>query len=122
MLGKTLEQHPCYKGVVSDCKGYLLVVKPDWFTGRKRSHHVFQHSVVYCENSGLTEVPKGHCIHHCDQNPQNNGFGNLIMMTLGQHQRLHRHIGSATTISKESTAKWLEAESTGNSNDIVSSM
>lgn len=121
MKNKHGELHPNFKGVVSDNKGYLMVLKPDWYTGRKKSKHIFQHSEVYCKATGLTEVPKGYCIHHCDQNPHNNDFNNLIMMTLVEHVKLHRVLESATTISKESTAKWLEAVRRGDTYDIVSS-
>lgn len=119
MLGVTREQHPRYKGVVSDSKGYLLVVKPDWYTGRKGSHHIFQHSLVVCVSEYLSCIPAGHCVHHCDRNPQNNDYSNLILLSLAEHSALHRALGSATTISKESTAKWLEARRAGNSYDIV---
>ena len=112
MLNKTREQHPRYIGVVADGKGYLMVVKPDWYTGRKGSHHVFQHSVVVCENMGLTEIPAGMCVHHCDRNPQNNDFSNLVLLTVEEHRRLHAFTG-ATTISKESTLKWVEAQRAG---------
>lgn len=109
MTGNFLEKHPRYIGVVSDNKGYLMVVKPDWYTGRKKSHHVFQHHVVYCENTGLTEIPAGYVVHHCDRNPQNNTFDNLLLMTMSEHASWHSSQEGATTISKESTAKWLEA-------------
>lgn len=109
MFNKTRELHPNYKGVVSDNKGYLLILKPEWYTGRKRSKHVFQHSVVVCENLGLTEIPKGFCVHHCDINPLNNDFSNLVMLTMAEHSALHSYLKGATTISKESTLKWVEA-------------
>ena len=96
----------------SDNKGYLLVIKPSWYTGRKGSRHVFQHSAVWCAFTGNTEVPAKHCVHHCDQNKTNNSYENLICVSMGDHQRLHAWLEGATTISKESTAKWLEAHST----------
>lgn len=112
MLGNTLENHPRYIGLVSDHKGYLMVVKPDWYTGRKRSHHVFAHHIPICEHYGITEIPRGWCVHHCDENPHNNALSNLVLMLLGDHVRLHNALKGATTISKESTAKWLEAHGT----------
>lgn len=119
MKGKTGTDHHNYKGIVDDSKGYKLILKPDWYTGRKGSKHVFLHSAVYCHFTSITEVPKGYVVHHCDQNPHNNFFSNLILMTLAEHASFHRLIEGATTISKESTAKWLEARRTGNSYDIV---
>lgn len=121
MFNKHGKLHHNFKGIVSDNKGYLMVLKPNWFTGRKGSKHVFQHTIVLCEAEGKTELTKGQCIHHCDQNPQNNEYNNLIVMELGEHIKLHRLLGSATTISKESTAKWLEAVRCGDTYDIVSS-
>lgn len=122
MTGKTLEQHPRYVGVVSDGKGYLLVVKPSWYTGRKGSHHVFQHHVVVCEAEDMTQIPKGFVVHHCDKNPQNNSYDNLLLMRMEEHSAWHSSQEGATTISKESTAKWLEARRAGYSQDIVYSM
>ena len=112
MKGKFLELHHNYKGVVGDNKGYLMVKKPSWYTGRKGSKHVFQHSVVVCEKLGLTEIPKGWVVHHCDINPHNNSFENLVLITMGDHTRLHRYLDGVTTISKESTLKWVETYGT----------
>lgn len=112
MYGLSGKDHHNFVGIVSDNKGYLMVLKPAWYTGRKRSKHVFAHHVVVCENMGLTEIPKGWCVHHCDENPHNNDFDNLVLLTLRDHSRLHHALRGATTISKESTAKWLEAHGT----------
>jgi len=112
MTGKTGEKHPMYIGNVSDNKGYLMHVKPLWYTGRKNSRHVFVHSLVVCENLKITEVPRGWVVHHCDFNPYNNSFDNLVMLMMGDHTRLHRYLAGATTISKESTLKWVEAHGT----------
>ena len=121
MSGKVREQHPRYIGVVSDCKGYLMAVKPEWYSGRRGSHHVFVHHLVMCEHLGITEIPRGYCVHHCDFNPHNNDIGNLVLLTVGEHSALHHALAGATTISKESTAKWLEAHRAGIRQDIVCS-
>lgn len=114
MTGKCGELHPGYVGLVGDNKGYLMVLKPDWYTGRRGSKHVFVHSVVVCEHLGLTEIPAGWCVHHVDCNPYNNVFDNLVLMRQSDHTRLHAYIrqAGATTISKESTLKWVEAHGT----------
>lgn len=112
MQGKFGDQHHNFIGVVSDNKGHLMVLKPDWYTGRKRSKHVFQHHVVVCEALGLSEIPRGFHVHHVDFNPLNNEFDNLVLLTQADHMRLHRYLKGATTISKESTLKWVEAHGT----------
>lgn len=89
-FGKTREEHNRFKGgIVSDGAGYLMCKKPDWYTGRKGSDYVFYHSIVICEALGLTEIPKGFCVHHIDGNPQNNEISNLALMSIGAHSKLH---------------------------------
>lgn len=123
MSGLTKELCPKYKGDVSDSKGYFIRLKPDWYTGRKNSRHVFSHHIVVCEYLKLTEIPKGWCVHHVDGNRVNNEFSNLVLMLNGDHQRLHHYLAGATTISKESTLKWVETCGTPFvRDDIVSSV
>lgn len=112
MFEKCGDKHHNFVGIVGDAKGYLMVLKPEWYTGRKGSKHVFAHSVVMCEHLGITEIPPKHCVHHCDKNPHNNSIDNLLMMSLAEHTAWHFSVEGATTISKESTAKWLEARRT----------
>lgn len=112
MHGKHGAEHPYYQGVVSDNKGYDMILKPDWYTGRKSSKHVFLHHVVVCQNLGITAIPKGWCVHHVNSNPVDNRFENLVLCTMGDHMRIHRHFEGATTISKESTLKWVETHGT----------
>lgn len=121
MFGKEKENHHNFIGDVSDNKGYLMRLRPEWYTGRKKSKHVFSHSIVVCENLRLTEVPKGWVVHHCDLNPHNNSFDNLVLITASDHSRLHHYLAGATTISKESTLKWVEAHGTPWRDDIVCS-
>lgn len=99
MLGKTKEKHHNYIGDVSDGKGYLMCVKPEWYTGRKGCKHVFKHHIVMCESLGLTEIPKGFCVHHVDGNKLNNDLINLALLTTGAHTRLHQ-LERATTRRK----------------------
>lgn len=123
MFNKLREDHHNYKGVVSDNKGYWMTLKPEWYTGRKNSKHVFEHHVVVCSSLGITEVPKGWNVHHCDHNPQNNSFDNLVLLTMKDHMLLHKALKGATTISKESTLKWVEAHGTPwRRDDIVCSL
>jgi len=75
-----------------DGKGYYLVRKPDWFTGRPGSKHIYEHQAVYCKDRGLTELPPKHVIHHLDGDKMNNDPNNLIMLSNVDHLRLHRSI------------------------------
>jgi hypothetical protein len=89
MWGIESDKHPRYKGEVSDGKGYVMVLKPDWFTGRRGSKHVFKHTVVMCEALGLTELPRGFVVHHIDGDPTNNDIHNLALVTVNGHSRVH---------------------------------
>lgn len=89
MLGKTAEKSPSYKGRISDCKGYLLILKPRWYTGRPKSNHIFFHHMVMCEALSITEIPKGFVVHHIDKNPLNNDISNLLLMSNSAHMKLH---------------------------------
>ena len=91
---------------------FFKEIEPDWYTGRKGSKHVFSHHVVVCEALGLTAIPKGWVVHHCDENPYNNDFSNLVLLTVADHARLHAALKGSTTISKESTLKWVETYGT----------
>jgi hypothetical protein len=114
MHGVRGDEHHNYVGVVSDGKGYLMALKPDWYTGRKGSKHVFLHQLVMCAHLGITEIPRGWCVHHCDENPHNNRISNLVLLTLNDHVRLHSWLAlkGATTMAKASTLKWVEAHGT----------
>ena len=89
MSGKYRELHHNYKGIVDDGNGYLMCLKPDWYTGRKGSKHVFLHSVVMCKALGITEIPKGFTIHHIDGDKHNNDISNLALLANGAHTKLH---------------------------------
>lgn len=99
MFGKTGEKHHNFIGEVSDGKGYLLQLKPDWYTGRGGSKHVFVHHIVMCEHLGITEIPEGWCVHHIDEDKTNNVINNLEMMTKSDHMKLHASERKAALLS-----------------------
>lgn len=111
VFGKRGPETPNYVGRVSDGRGYYMVVKPDWYTGRPGSHHVFEHSVVMCKALGLTEMPKGFVVHHVDGDSKNNSIDNLALLTNSAHSKLHRKMERATTIPQGSSPEKGEARS-----------
>lgn len=78
-----------FKELKEDGNGYYLTVKPSWYTGRKGTQHVFTHSIVMCQALGLTEIPKGFCIHHIDKDTRNNNIHNLALVTIQGHGKFH---------------------------------
>lgn len=101
MFGKTGEEHHNFIGDISDGKGYIMVLKPEWYSGRIGCKHVFKHHVVMCEALGITELPSGFHVHHIDKNTTNNSLSNLALLAAGAHSRLH-WLERATTIPKGS--------------------
>lgn len=92
MKDKYGKQRPNYKGIISDGRGYLMILKPDWYTGRKGCKHIYYHHYVWCLEMGWTEIPKGYVIHHIDFDKTNNNINNLALMTNEAHTRLHQII------------------------------
>ena len=88
MFGKTRDKH--HNSVdKSMTNGYVTIWAPKWFTGKTDGNRCYEHTVVYCQDKGLTEVPKGCVIHHIDYSRTNNYKSNLIMLSIGDHLRLH---------------------------------
>ncbi len=52
---------------------------------KKRGERLFGvytlHFAVFCEANNISELPKGFCLHHIDDNPQNNKIDNLCLCT-----------------------------------------
>lgn len=104
MYGKCGKLHHSYQGKVSDGKGYLLIIKPDWYTGRKGTKHIFYHHYVICKHFNITEIPKGFAVHHKDLNPHNNEISNLVLLTPSDHTKLHALLRKRATTNCTSEA------------------
>jgi hypothetical protein len=88
MRGKTRESHHNWKGVCSDCKGYLTSL-----VGEVR---YFVHRIVVAEALGIEpkRLPESLVVHHIDENPLNNELDNLVLCTNAGHHKLHqRRVG-----------------------------
>lgn len=85
----TGDRHPNYKTGRSVQGQYATVVKPHWYTGRINCTRVYEHHVVYCEANGITEIPKGFCVHHTNGDKLDNRLENLQLMSLSEHTRIH---------------------------------
>lgn len=78
------EDHHWWKGGRSiDAHGYVLLNLPD---GRKKEH------IVVAERMIGRRLRPNECVHHKDENRQNNAESNLEVMTKGAHLNLHRRL------------------------------
>lgn len=99
------EAHFAYQEFVEDGNGYLMMHKPDWYTGRQGSEHVFVHTIVMCLALGLTELPKGYVVHHIDFDKMNNDISNLALMTISAHAKLHALMRDMCKVQRLSTTE-----------------
>lgn len=77
-------------------QGYRFVQAPDWWTGYRHGGartYVLEHQLRVCELLGMTQIPRGYCVHHKDRDRLNNNLDNLQLMTLSEHNRLHNAEG-----------------------------
>lgn len=87
---------------------------PEWVTAEYKKDSFAEHALVVCKHLGLTEIPKGYIVHHVNNDSKDNRFENLVLMTRSEHTSLHNgFLKGVTTISKESTLKWVEARRQG---------
>lgn len=96
--GLSLEEHwshnPGLRYITT--QGYVAIHAPEWYTGWKlNQRYALEHSIVYCEHNGLTEIPPGHIVHHRNEDKQDNAPENLELLTRSSHAKLH---GLGTTL------------------------
>lgn len=102
---------------VKDGHGYLMELRPDWYTGRKGKKYVFQHTLVMCQFLGLTELPEGAVIHHIDGDITNNDINNLALMSAGGHSKFHAVVRKVQRLSREGVG--VKAEAPANRCQVV---
>lgn len=110
MYGQIGVTHSNFIGCCSDKKGYLTVVRPQWWTGSKKPR-IFWHHFIWCTVNMVTSIPSGCVIHHIDGNKSNNKPSNLHLCTVSEHAKIHarQRREGVTTIPKGSTCKCMEA-------------
>lgn len=67
-------------------RGYVLVYAPDHPASRKRGW-VLEHRMVWHDANG--PIPKGHVIHHINEDKQDNRIDNLECLTMAEHAMKH---------------------------------
>lgn len=87
---KALEEMHKMAHYTKDGHGYLLMLKPAWFTGRLDSKHIYVHQVVMAENLGISEIPEGFVIHHINGDRTDNQIENLSLLTNSAHLKQHQ--------------------------------
>jgi hypothetical protein len=81
VFGKFAAQHPNWKRICSDQKGYMTIIRE-----RKR---VFVHHEVMLKALDLSKLPEGLEIHHIDGNGENNDLNILALVTKKGHSTIH---------------------------------
>jgi len=86
--GKTGAKHPCWKGGrIIDRDGYIRTWAPTHPWPRKG--YIAEH-VRVMELSINRRLLPSECVHHIDENRQNNSLDNLQVMDRSEHSKLHR--------------------------------
>lgn len=107
-----MQQKP--RKVEADNGRYNTSTAPEWLTKQYAHNSLGAHALVVCQHMGLTEIPEGYVVHHVNNDSKDNRFENLVLMTRAEHTALHiGFLKGVTTISKESTLKWVEARRNG---------
>ena len=77
--------------------GYNLIYCPNHPSAMKSENwngFIYEHVYIYEKEYNII-VPKGFHIHHIDLDKSNNDISNLIMLSVGDHSKLHSHMNRA---------------------------
>lgn len=81
--------NPNFRNRLYDNDGYRIVWSDT--IGRQKAHHVVTFEVL-----SIDKIPKNYHIHHRDCNHLNNDRNNLALLSISDHQWLHKQFGNAT--------------------------
>lgn len=98
-----------YKGLCLPCHkipGIFVSYKGDWgksmkgnrFSGRYMTKQQNVSRIVWKVVTGQ-DIPPGYVVHHKDENPLNDQYENLELMTISEHER--RHMKTAAQLAPE---------------------
>jgi hypothetical protein len=69
---------------------YILVISPSEYPGKKyRGRYMYEHHLIWWRKTGIV-LPIGYNIHHKNENPHDNRFENLEMISRNTHASIHR--------------------------------
>lgn len=74
-----------------NASGHILTYKPDHptaYSGGNWDGYVYEHRYV-AEINLSRPLEEGEEVHHLDNNPQNNSWDNLLVLSKSMHQKLH---------------------------------
>ena len=100
IASKGERNHNWNGGIKMSKKGYRFILKPEHERADSNGY-VLEHIVVW-EQHHNTKIPDGYIIHHINKNKCDNNIDNLMLMSAGEHIRLH-HLGRK--LSEESKSK-----------------
>lgn len=72
--------------------GYVLIYKPSHKYSQTKNGWIFEHRAIV-EDFIKRSLKKGECIHHIDENKQNNNIENLMLFkNHGEHSSFHNKV------------------------------
>lgn len=91
--GKIGPDHPRWKGgSCVDHYGYVMTTDRTYPHVRSEVTAQVQEHIIVMERRLGRRLAPNECVHHKDENRQNNADDNLELMTKGEHSRLHRYL------------------------------
>ena len=92
-----------------DKKGYVLIHKPDHKYSKPKRGWIQEHRAVV-EDFIKRRLKKGECVHHIDENKQNNKIDNLmIFKSHSKHSKFHtkvRQFGMTNPVLRQIKNRW----------------
>lgn len=90
------EQNPKWRGGTYSDSGYKMIHKPE-HPNASSNGYIYIHHLIMEEKIGRfinkTDISKDkEVVHHIDGNKNNNDITNLSLMTVGNHNKLHRQL------------------------------